>query len=594
MKDFIKYTLASMVGVMLVGLFTFVMCSVMFCVFAALGKSTPSLSENSILHIQLKGTLQERAEEENPFAELFGNGELTVQGLDKLVAAINEAKTNDKVIGIYLDGGTMMGDFASLGALRKALVDFKTSKKFVVAYADNYTQGSYYVASAADKVTLNPAGMLDWHGIASNPVFYTGLMEKLGVKMQVFKVGTYKSAVEPYILTKMSDANREQVNALISDIWNGIVKAVSASRKITADSLNAYANRYVSMADAKEHQRIRLVDQLGYIDQVRADLRKRSGDEKVSLIAAHDLAQLANPASSTDRVAVYFAEGAIVDIPNTGALMGESLEIVGQQVVSDLDKLANDKDVKAVVLRINSGGGSAYASEQMWRAIQLLRQKKPVIVSMGGAAASGGYYMACGAHRIFAEPSTITGSIGIFGRIPDASNLLTQKLGLSFDVVKTNESADFGTMGRPFSAAEGVALQAHVDRGYQLFLKRVADGRTAAGKKLTMEDVDKIGQGRVWTGNQALKNGLVDQLGSLQDAIAYASKQAKLKNYTVDTYPATSSWLEQLEAKTDQSEYFERKLQQTLGVYYEPLTFLQHTQQSDILQARMFFLLNLQ
>lgn len=594
MKEFIKYTLASMLGVMLVGIFTLLMFSVMFSVFAVLGESKPNLSKNSILHIELKGTLQERAEEEDPFADLFGDGELSVQGLEELVSAINEAKTNDKVIGIYLDGGTLMGDFASLEALRKALVDFKTSKKFVVAYADNYTQGSYYVASAADKVTLNPSGMLDWHGIASTPIFYTGLMEKLGVKMQVFKVGTYKSAVEPYILTKMSDANREQVNALISDIWNGVVKAVSTSRKLPADSLNAYANRYVAMADAKEHQRMRLVDQLGYIDQVRADLRKRSGDEEVNLIPAHDLAQLVTPQSSSDRVAVYFAEGAIVDMPNTGALMGASQEIVGKQVVSDLDKLANDEEVKAVVLRINSGGGSAYASEQMWRAIQLLRQKKPVIVSMGGAAASGGYYMACGAHRIFAEPSTVTGSIGIFGRIPDASNLLTQKLGLSFDVVKTNESADFGAMGRPFSAAEGAALQAHVDRGYQLFLKRVAEGRTAAGKKLTMEDVDKIGQGRVWTGNQALKNGLVDQLGSLQDAITYAGKQAKLKEYAIDTYPAPKTWLEQLEEKTDQGEYFERKLQQTLGVYYEPLTFLQHAHQSDILQARMFFQLNLQ
>ena len=592
MKEFIKYTLASMLGVMLVGLFSILLFFVMLGVISLLGEGKPTVEKNTILRIELKGSLLDRAETESPFAALLGKEKLTSQGLNDLVAAVRNAKANDKIIGIYLDGGTMDASFASLEELRGAIADFKKSGKFVVAYAEQYTQGSYYLASLADKIMLNPSGMLDWHGLAAQPIFYTGLLEKVGVKMQVFKVGTYKSAVEPFILSKMSDANREQVNSFLTDIWQNVVKSVAQSRKLSADSLNAYADRYISLADAKTFQQLKLVDQLTYIDQVRDELRKRSGNEKPKFVSPQDMAQIFEASTSSDQVAVYYAEGAIVDVPKTGALMGETQEIVGSIVVNDLDQLANDENVKAVVLRINSGGGSAYASEQMWRAIQLLRKKKPVVVSMGDAAASGGYYMSCGAHRIFADPSTITGSIGIFGMVPDYSNLLTERLGLSFDVVKTNESADFGAQGREFNAKEGAALQAHVDRGYQLFIKRVADGRTAAGRKLTPEDVDKIGQGRVWTGNQALKIGLVDQLGTLQDAIKHAAKLAKIDDYAVANLPQQGTWLEELQKSTDNSEYLERELKKTLGVYYDPLAFIHSLQRNDMVQARMFFIPN--
>ena len=541
-----------------------------------------------MLRIELNGTVSERVTE-NPFAELMGNKALASQGLDDLLKAIKVAKTNDKIKGIYLEGGLLSADFASLEELRKALVDFKQSKKFVVAYADQYTQGSYYLASAADKVWLNPSGMLDWHGIASQPIFFTDLMKKVGVKMQVFKVGTFKSAVEPYILTEMSEPNRQQVQSFIGDIWQHFCQDVSASRKISTDSLNAFADRYVTFAEANDYVRLKMVDELTYIDQVRTKLQKLSQQDKVNFISPAELAKLDVPASSSNDIAIYYAEGTIVDVSTQSPLNSTQSEIVGSKVVSDLDKLAKDESVKAVVLRINSGGGSAYASEQMWRAVQQLKAKKPVVVSMSGMAASGGYYLSCGADYIVADKTTLTGSIGIFGMVPDASELLTDKLGLHFDVVKTNVSSDFGAMGRGFNAAESAAMQNYVNRGYRLFLKRVADGR-----KMTPEQVDKIAQGRVWTGNQALKIKLVDKLGTLNDAVAEAAKRAKLQDYAICTFPAKTPWFEQLMNETTQRDYLEEKLQSALGVYYEPLRFVSTYDKHNVLQARMFYVPNFQ
>ncbi len=593
MKDFLKFTFAAFFGVILSGIFAVVMLIVMTITMGIIDSLSSGIKDDSILRIHLSGEIIERSPAENPFDAFFGNNLTHVQGLDELKTAIAEAATNKHVRGIYLDGGLLGADFAILEELRAALAEFKKSRKFIVAHADHYTQGAYYVASVADEVMLNPSGNIDWHGIASQPIFYTGLLEKIGVKMQVFKVGKFKSAVEPYILTEMSEANRTQVSAFVNDIWQGVVKAVGASRRLSADSLNAYANRYVALSVGQEFQRLKLVDRLAYADQVRDRLRQRIGGKKLNLVTPPTLTEAAEGSSASDKVAVYYASGAIVDVAGTGRLMGMDEEIVGSRVVEDLDALANDKQVKAVVLRINSGGGSAYASEQMWRAIQLLKKKKPVVVSMSGMAASGGYYMACGANTIFADPTTLTGSIGIFARIPDASQLLTEKLGLSFDVVKTNTSSDFGAMGRPFSAAEGAALQAHVDQGYRLFLTRVAEGRTAAGKKMNLADVDSIGQGRVWTGQQALKIGLVDRLGGLDAAIAHAAQLAKVKDYATTSYPAAKTWLEDLQDSGRKDDYLERKLRTALGVYYEPLTFLHHMDQNDRMQARIFFLPNL-
>lgn len=588
MKQFLQYVLASIVGFVIVSIFTFIMFFVMLGALMASSGEQPKVDDNSVLKISLSGTLVDQAPAENPITALLGNnGATTTQGLDQLIDAIKVAKENDKVKGIYLEGGALQSDFASNEELRRALLDFKKSKKWIIAYADSYSQGTYYIASVADRVLLNPSGMLDWHGIAQQTTFYTGLMEKLGIKAQVFKVGTFKSAVEPFTLKQMSEANRLQMSELIGGLWKDMCTTVGASRQLSPDSLNSYADRYLALTDAKDYKQLKLVDDLVYIDQVRALLQQRAGGE-MKLVTPNTLSALMQQ-EGDDQIAVYYASGNIVDVAGTGVLMGGDNEIVGEKVVSDLDKLAKDKHVKAVVLRINSGGGSAYASEQMWRAVQLLKQKKPVVVSMGGVAASGGYYMACGAQRIFADPTTITGSIGIFAMIPEASELLTQKLGLNFDVVKTNRASDFGGRALRIDELGGAALQKHVNHGYALFLKRVADGRSAAGRRMSINEVDNIGQGRVWTGRKALQIGLVDQLGSLNEAITYAAKLAKTQDYYISNYPDNPSWLDDLKSSTDTDSYMERKLRTALGEYYEPLQMLHQVEQHNYMQARLPF-----
>lgn len=591
MKQFLQYVLASIVGFVIVSIFTFIMFFVMLGALMASSGEQPKVDDNSVLKISLSGTLVDQAPAENPITTLLGNnGATTTQGLDQLIDAIKVAKENDKVKGIYLEGGALQSDFASNEELRRALLDFKKSKKWIIAYADSYSQGTYYIASVADRVLLNPSGMLDWHGIAQQTTFYTGLMEKLGIKAQVFKVGTFKSAVEPFTLKQMSEANRLQMSELIGGLWKDMCTTVGASRQLSPDSLNSYADRYLALTDAKDYKQLKLVDDLVYIDQVRALLQQRAGGE-MKLVTPNTLSALMQQ-EGDDQIAVYYASGNIVDVAGTGVLMGGDNEIVGEKVVSDLDKLAKDKHVKAVVLRINSGGGSAYASEQMWRAVQLLKQKKPVVVSMGGVAASGGYYMACGAQRIFADPTTITGSIGIFAMIPEASELLTQKLGLNFDVVKTNRASDFGGRALRIDELGGAALQKHVNHGYTLFLKRVADGRSAAGRRMSINEVDNIGQGRVWTGRKALQIGLVDQLGSLNEAITYAAKLAKTQDYYISNYPNNPSWLDNLKSSTDTDSYMERKLRTALGEYYEPLQMLHQVEQHNYMQARLPFSIN--
>lgn len=590
MKDFLKYVLATIVGIICTGFIMGMMSLFMFIVMAISSSDTPSVKNGTVLRIQLSGTLNERAKE-NPFAQYLNNDIAQTQGLDDIITAIKTAQTNDKIRGIYLEGGTLISDMATAQELRKALVDFKKSKKFILAYADNYSQGSYYIASAADKVLVNPSGIVDWHGLASQPIFFTDLLKKVGVKMQVFKVGTYKSAVEPYILTKMSDANREQVSSFVGDIWKNICTDVASSRKISIEGLNAYADHYITFADTKDYVKAHLVDGLAYADEVRTLLRTLSQQDKVNFIAPADLAKLAEKKSGDGTIAVYYAQGNIVDAVADNSFMSNESYIVGPKVVEDLDRLANDDNIKAVVLRINSGGGSAYASEQMWRAIQLLKKKKPVVVSMSGMAASGGYYMSCGADYIVAEPTTLTGSIGIFGMIPDASELLTDKLGLHFDMVKTNKGADFGAQGRAFNADEANVMQQYVNRGYRLFISRVA-----AGRHITPEQVDHIGQGRVWTGSQALKIKLVDKLGTLDDAIAEAASRAKLKDYDVLSTPNKESWVDQILNSTVKRDYMEEKLRTTLGVYYAPLQFvgtLNGMSAKDYLQARIYYIPNI-
>lgn len=585
MKDFIKYTMATVVGLVLVsiimGILTFVSMAGMI---ASEGMSSP-IEKKSVLRITLKGSITERAGEENPLSKL--GGETTQQiALDQALQALEKAAKNDKIEGIYMEGGILSAYPAEVQELRQALLKFKKSGKWIIAYADTYSRSAYYLCSVADKVYLNPIGMLDWSGLSSNPMFFTGLMKKLGIKMQVFKVGTYKSAVEPYIAEQMSDANREQVSSYQQSIWNNMLKDVAKSRKTTAEALNSLADSLTILSGPEASVKGGLVDKLCYQDEVKKILKnkaKMEEDESLRFVSLSDVALSEELNDKVDdEIAVYYAYGEIKE-DITGGFAQESA-ITSKQMTKDLQELREDDDVKAVVLRVNSPGGSAYASEQIWREVQLLSKEKPVIVSMGALAASGGYYISCGANKIFAEPTTLTGSIGIFGMIPDATELLTDKLGLSFDVVKTNAHSDFGAMGRPLNESECRLMQAHINQGYELFTGRVAQGR-----KISQDSVKAVAEGRVWTGEQAMKIGLVDKLGNLNDAIAAAAKAVKIEKYSVGRYPEPAPWFASL-LQEKKADYMDSQMRSALGEFYPAFSLIRNLKNQDAIQARMTFI----
>ena len=585
MKDFIKYTMATVVGLVLVsiimGILTFVSMAGMI---ASEGMSSP-IEKKSVLRITLKGSITERAGEENPLSKL--GGETTQQiALDQALQALEKAAKNDKIEGIYMEGGILSAYPAEVQELRQALLKFKKSGKWIIAYADTYSRSAYYLCSVADKVYLNPIGMLDWSGLSSNPMFFTGLMKKLGIKMQVFKVGTYKSAVEPYIAEQMSDANREQVSSYQQSIWNNMLKDVAKSRKTTAEALNSLADSLTILSGPEASVKGGLVDKLCYQDEVKKILKnkaKMEEDESLRFVSISDVALSEELNDKVDdEIAVYYAYGEIKE-DITGGFAQESA-ITSKQMTKDLQELREDDDVKAVVLRVNSPGGSAYASEQIWREVQLLSKEKPVIVSMGALAASGGYYISCGANKIFAEPTTLTGSIGIFGMIPDATELLTDKLGLSFDVVKTNTHSDFGAMGRPLNESECRLMQAYINQGYELFTGRVAQGR-----KISQDSVKAVAEGRVWTGEQAMKIGLVDKLGNLNDAIAAAAKAAKIEKYSVGRYPEPAPWFASL-LQEKKADYMDSQMRSALGEFYPAFSLIRDLKNQDAIQARMTFI----
>ena len=585
MKDFIKYTMATVVGLVLVsiimGILTFVSMAGMI---ASEGMSSP-IEKKSVLRITLKGSITERAREENPLSKL--GGETTQQiALDQALQALEKAAKNDKIEGIYMEGGILSAYPAEVQELRQALLKFKKSGKWIIAYADTYSRSAYYLCSVADKVYLNPIGMLDWSGLSSNPMFFTGLMKKLGIKMQVFKVGTYKSAVEPYIAEQMSDANREQVSSYQQSIWNNMLKDVAKSRKTTAEALNSLADSLTILSGPEASVKGGLVDKLCYQDEVKKILKnkaKMDEDESLRFVSISDVALSEELNDKVDdEIAVYYAYGEIKE-DITGGFAQESA-ITSKQMTKDLQELREDDDVKAVVLRVNSPGGSAYASEQIWREVQLLSKEKPVIVSMGALAASGGYYISCGANKIFAEPTTLTGSIGIFGMIPDATELLTDKLGLSFDVVKTNAHSDFGAMGRPLNESECRLMQAYINQGYELFTGRVAQGR-----KISQDSVKAVAEGRVWTGEQAMKIGLVDKLGNLNDAIAAAAKAAKIEKYSVGRYPEPAPWFASL-LQEKKADYMDSQMRSALGEFYPAFSLIRDLKNQDAIQARMTFI----
>jgi protease-4 len=584
MKDFFKYVLATIVGLVLTSIIMTIICIVsMAGMMASEGMSEP-VKDNSVLRIKLQGTISEKGGEENPL-DFLSKGEIQDIALDKALDALKKAAKNDKVKGIYLEGGILSSSPAELQELRQALLEFKKSGKWIVSYADRYTRSSYYLCSAADKVYLNPIGMLDWSGMSSEPIFYKGLLEKVGVKMQVFKVGTYKSAVEPFINDKMSDANREQVTSFLGSIWGNMLKDVAQSRKMSVEALNSLADSMTLLSAPETSVKGGLVDKLCYKSEVKEALKKRlklEDDDKITFTSIKDVANSEDLNEKVDdEIAVYYAYGEIVEEATGG--INQEHSITSKEMTMDLQKLANDKDIKAVVIRVNSPGGSAYASEQIWHEIELLKAKKPVVVSMGGMAASGGYYISCGANKIFAEPTTLTGSIGIFGMIPDASELLTKKLGLTFDVVKTNALSDFGSTGRPFNETECRLMQAYINQGYELFTGRVAKGRGMA-----QDSVKAIAEGRVWTGEQALKIGLVDKMGNLDDAIKAAAKLAKVKKYTVAQYPDIEPWYVGLLDKNT-NDYMESQMRALLGDYYNSFSLIRNLKNQDPIQARIPF-----
>ena len=551
------------------------------------GMSSP-IKDNSILKINLSGTMQERAES-NPLAMIMGE-EAEGIALDNALTALDKAAKNEKVKGVYIEAGILGSSPAMAQELRQAIVKFKKSGKWVIAYGDRYSKMSYYIASAADEVLLNPSGSVDFSGMASTLMFFKETLAKLGVKMQVFKVGTYKSAVEPYICTEMSDANREQISSYLGDVWSQVLKDVSKSRKRSEAELNSLADTLTVIAKAETSVEGGLVDRLCYIDEVKETLRKKMGlddddDDELIFTTIDDMAKSESLDDKVDdQVAVYYAYGEIVDIAAQGGFSQEH-QIVGSKMVNDLQQLRKDDDIKAVVIRVNSPGGSAYASEQIWREIMLLKKEKPVVVSMGGLAASGGYYISCPADKIYAETTTLTGSIGIFGMIPDASELITDKLGVRFDGVKTNKMSDLGAnLGRPFNEAESAMLQSMVEDGYDLFTRRVAEGRG-----IPQDSVKVIGEGRVWTGRQGLKIGLVDKIGNLEDAISAASKLAKLKEYRAVPYPQDDKNPFTAMFNKSKSGYLDSQIRETLGEYYSGYSIYKNLRNMNPIQARMPF-----
>lgn len=585
MKDFIKNVLATMVGMF--GFFIVMGVIGMMSIIGmiASGNAAQNVEKNSVFVLNLSGTISEQGSE-NPLSMFTGDNSLN-SGLNDILSSIKKAKANDDIKGIYMEAGALMTNYATLQEIRNALADFRKSGKWIVAYGDFYTQGAYYVASVADKVYINPKGAIDWHGIGAQTMFYKDFMAKFGVKWEVVKVGTFKSATETFTEEKMSDANRLQTQTFIDGTWRNVCDAVSKSRGISVDSLNSYADSYLALQATETLMKAKMVDGMMYGDQVKDAVKKMmklEKDDDIAQLTLNDMLNVKGSKVEGSEIAVYYAEGDIVQDPKAATMFGNNNYIASRKVCKDLEDLMNDDNVKAVVVRINSGGGDAYASEQMWHQMTELRKVKPVVVSMGDYAASGAYYMSAPASWIVAQPNTLTGSIGIFAVIPDLSGLVTTKLGVRFDEVKTNRNSTFGNlMARPFNAEEKAMLQASVNRGYSLFRQRVAEGR-----RLPVESVEKIAQGRVWLATDALNIKLVDQLGGIDDAVKKAAQLAKLKDYYTSDYPAAASWMDaMLNSMSSSGTYLDEQLRQTLGDFYQPFTMLRSIDKREAIQARI-------
>lgn len=591
MKDFLKIMLASAVGFIIANILLSIIAMILFfgiigSVFDSMSKEKFVLEDNSVLNLRLNGVISERVAEQDPFTALIGQNTPSQMGLNDITGAIRKAKDNDKIKGIYIDARALSASMASLAEIRQELENFKESGKFIVAYADNYLQSAYYLASTADKIAINPQGMLDIHGLASVPMFYKEALQKLGIEMQIFKVGTYKSAVEPFIQDKMSDANREQVTSFLSDVWGYMKNDISKSRNISIQQIDSIANQMPAMKTTDFLLTSHLVDTLLYETDMKNYVRtllelKEDADIPYASVTDMKSVKTGKPNKSKNSIALLYAVGNITSGAGTNGIQDKYM-------VSQIEKLRKDENVKAVVFRVNSGGGSAYASEQIWKAITELKAVKPVVVSMGDLAASGGYYISCNASKIVAQHTTLTGSIGIFGMIPNFKGT-TDKIGLKTDVVKTNEFADFGNLTRPLNEKEREIMQAYIERGYDLFITRCAEGRN-----MPKDSLAKFAEGRVWTGNQAKAIGLVDELGNIEKAIEIAAELANLgKSYAVYEYPQMRSRLEEL-LNPKKEELAAKVLKEYLGENYTMFSLLKDIKEQDFIQARMPYELNIQ
>jgi len=581
MNSFFKYVLATIVGIIVAFfLIIFISLGIIGGLVHSIGSDEPVIvADNSILTISIPYTIDERTNKgilnSISFWEL-GNGRI---GLNDILTRIKVAETDDKIKGIYLDLSSITGSFATLEEIRNALIHFKTSKKFIVAYSEYYSQSSYYLASTADKIYLYPEGLLEFTGLSSQSIFFKGALDKLGIEAQVIKVGTYKSAVEPYILDKMSAANREQVTSFLGSIYSHYLDEISLSRKIPTDSLFNIADK-LKIQDAKDAVTYGLVDATKYKDEILAELRSRlkvEKDTKINSISIEDynVQDKSIPKNSNDRIAIVYAVGEIV--PGEG----NDQQIGSEKISRAIRTVREDEKVKAVVLRVNSPGGSALASDVIWREVVLTKAVKPIIVSMGDLAASGGYYISAAADSIFAQPNTITGSIGVFGIIPNFQRFFNDKLGITFDVVKTAEFADLGAFDRPLTAQEQSIIQRSVNKIYYTFTQNVADGR-----KKERSYIDSIGQGRVWTGSQAIELGLVDRIGGIEDAIKSAAKKANIQEYSLVSYPSQRDPLKALFNRSGRqiSLWFTK---QEMGLAFPVYQQVRETMQQSGIQARI-------
>lgn len=590
MKDFFKIMLASALGFVIATILLSIISMIMFfsvasSMTAAFNNDQYVVQDNSILNLRLSGVILERISVDDPFSGIMPQ-DRSVMGLAEITSAIRKARNEDKIKGIYIDSRIFSASPATLSEIRQELLRFKESGKFIVAYADNYMQAGYYLASVADKVAINPQGSLDIHGLASIPMFFKEALQKMGIEVQVFKVGTYKSAVEPFTSTEMSPANREQVTSYLNDLWSFMAKDMTESRKLKISDLDSIANQMPALKDADYLRDAKLIDTVLYETEMKNYVRSLLDLDVDAKIPAATVKEMNNakPAvaqkKSDNHIALLYAFGDIVS--GSG-----STNIQDKFMVSEIEKLRKDDKIKAVVFRVNSGGGSAYASEQIWKAITDLKKEKPVVVSMGDMAASGGYYISCNASKIIAQPTTITGSIGIFGMFPNFKGT-SEKLGLDFDAVKTHRFSDFGNITRPMDDTEKSMLQAYIDRGYDTFLTRCADGRN-----IPKDTLEKYAEGRVWTGNQALKIGLVDKLGNILTAIETAAELAELgEDYLVYEYPKKRTFIEEF-LNRGKEDLAAKTLKEYLGESYNLFMTIKNMKDEDFIQARIPYDLNI-